>query len=91
MIPYISYNSPVTVIDTGGFKLVAIDANGVYHYADAIIVTVSLGVLKAEIIDFIPDLPAPKLDAMRNWSRRWKRPCQSTRPCLMRSTGCPLE
>ncbi len=64
VIPYISYSSPVTVIDTGGIKPVAIDANGGYHYADAIIVTVSLGVLKAEIIDFIPDLPAPKLNAI---------------------------
>ncbi|MFP6628748.1 MAG: FAD-dependent oxidoreductase, partial [Myxococcota bacterium] len=64
VVPYISYNSPVTVVDTSGIKPVAIDDNGVYHYADAIIVTVSLGVLKAEIIDFIPDLPAAKLDAI---------------------------
>ena len=64
VVPYISYNSPVTVVDTSGIKPVAIDANGVYHYANAIIVTVSLGVLKAEIIDFIPDLPASKLNAI---------------------------
>jgi chitodextrinase len=57
-------NSPVTVVDTSGIKPVAIDDNGVYHYADAIIVTVSVGVLKAEIIDFIPDLPGPKLGAI---------------------------
>jgi hypothetical protein len=50
-------------VDTGGIKPVAIDANGVYHYADAILVTVSVGVLKAEIIDFIPDLPAAKVTA----------------------------
>ncbi len=62
--PYVTYNSPVTVVDTSGIKPVAIDDNGVYHYADAIIVTVSLGVLKAEIIDFIPDLPADKLYAI---------------------------
>jgi len=59
----ISYNSPVTTIDTSGPKPVAIDDNGVYHYADAILVTVSVGVLKAEIIDFIPDLPAAKVAA----------------------------
>jgi monoamine oxidase len=64
VLPYVIYNSPVTVVDTSGVKPVAIDSNGVYHYADAIIVTVSLGVLKAEIIDFIPDLPASKLDAI---------------------------
>ena len=62
--PFITYDSPVTVVDTSGVKPVAIDAHGVYHYANAIIVTVSLGVLKAGIIDFIPDLPASKLDAI---------------------------
>jgi monoamine oxidase len=64
VLPFVTYNSPVTVIDTSGIKPVAIDSNGVYHYADAIIVTVSVGVLKAEIIDFIPDLPSAKLDAI---------------------------
>jgi monoamine oxidase len=64
VLPYVIYNSPVTVVDTSGIQPVAIDSNGVYHYAKAIIVTVSLGVLKAEIIDFIPDLPAAKLDAI---------------------------
>jgi hypothetical protein len=64
VVPHITYESPVTVVDTSGVKPVAIDANGVYHYADAIIVTVSLGVLKAGIIDFVPDLPADKLDAI---------------------------
>lgn len=62
--PYVSYDSPVTVVDTSGIKPVAIDANGVHHYADAIIVTVSLGVLKAGMIDFVPDLPASKLAAI---------------------------
>ncbi|MFP6641020.1 MAG: FAD-dependent oxidoreductase, partial [Myxococcota bacterium] len=62
--PYATYNSPITVVDASGIKPVAIDDNGVYHYADSIVVTVSLGVLKAEIIDFIPDLPASKLDAI---------------------------
>ena len=39
--PFVSYNSPVTVVDTSGVKPVAIDANGVYHYADSIVVTES--------------------------------------------------
>jgi monoamine oxidase len=64
ILPYVTYNSPVTVVDTSGIKPVAIDDNGVYHYADAIIVTVSVGVLQAEIIDFVPDLPAAKLEAI---------------------------
>jgi monoamine oxidase len=62
--PLVTYNSPVTIIDTSGIKPVAIDANGIYHYADAIITTVSLGVLKADLIDFIPDLPASKQTAI---------------------------
>jgi len=62
--PLVTFNSPVVSIDTSGVKPVSIDGNGVYHYADAIVVTVSVGVLKAEIIDFIPDLPASKLDAI---------------------------
>jgi monoamine oxidase len=57
-------NSPVTVVDTDGIKPFAIDENGVYHYADAIIVTVSLGVLQAGIIDFVPDLLPDKLNAI---------------------------
>ncbi len=57
-------NSPVTVVDTSGIKPVAIDANGVYHYAEAIIVSVSLGVLQAGLIDFVPDLPALKQNAI---------------------------
>ena len=64
VIPRISYNSPVTVVDTSGIKPVAIDANGVWHYADAIIVTVSVGVLKSGIIDFVPDLPMSKMVAI---------------------------
>jgi monoamine oxidase len=63
VVTKITYNSPVVSIDTSGIKPVAIDSNGVYHYADAILVTVSVGVLKAEIIDFVPDLPAAKVAA----------------------------
>lgn len=58
------YNSPVTSVDTSGARPVAIDANGIRHVADTIIVTVSLGVLKAGIIDFIPDLPVEKQKAI---------------------------
>ena len=59
----IAFNSPVTVVDTSGIKPVAIDASGTYHYADVILVTVSVGVLQAEMIDFVPDLPASKVTA----------------------------
>lgn len=60
----VRYNSPVTVVDTSGDRPVVTDANGVRHTADAVIVTVSLGVLKAGIIDFIPDLPESKQTAI---------------------------
>jgi len=63
VLPKVIYNSPITAIDTSGPKPVAIDGNGVYHYAQAIIVTVSVGVLQAEMIDFIPDLPGTKVAA----------------------------
>ncbi len=57
-------NRPVVEIDTSGIKPVAIDNTGVYHYADAIIVTVSLGVLKAGLIDFTPDHSPAKQNAI---------------------------
>ncbi len=60
----IRYNSPVTTIDTSGERPFAVDSNGIHHYADAVIVTVSLGVLKAGIIDFVPDLPSDKVKAI---------------------------
>ena len=63
LLSNVVFNSPITVIDTSGPKPVALDDNGVYHYANAIIVTVSVGVLQAEIIDFIPDLPPTKISA----------------------------
>jgi monoamine oxidase len=55
---------PVVAIDTSGIKPVAIDDTGVYHYANAIIVTVSLGVLKADLIDFTPDHSVAKQNAI---------------------------
>jgi monoamine oxidase len=60
----ILYNRPVVSIDRTGVKPVAIDSTGEYHYADAIIVTVSLGVLKADLIDFTPDHSVAKKNAI---------------------------
>ncbi len=65
VIPYIRYNSPVTRVDTNGARPFAVDANGVQHFAGAVIVTVSVGVLKAGIIDFVPDLPPAKQEAIK--------------------------
>ncbi len=50
-------SSPVTRIDTLGPDVVVTDAHGVQHAGRQVIVTVSIGVLQAERIDFEPDLP----------------------------------
>ena len=55
--------SPVTVIDTQTGPRPFAVADGENHFADAIIVTVSAGVINAGIITFVPPLPASKTDA----------------------------
>ena len=56
-------SSPVVSIDTSGADVIITDANGDEHAARQVIVTVSIAVLQAEIIDFIPDLPATTVSA----------------------------
>ena len=56
-------NSPVIRIDTSGNDVIVTDANDYQHAARQVIVTVSVGVLQAEIIDFIPDLPDSTVSA----------------------------
>ncbi|MFM7204544.1 MAG: flavin monoamine oxidase family protein [Myxococcota bacterium] len=56
-------NSPVTQIDTTGPDVVVTDLNGARHAARQVIVTVSIGVLQAERIDFEPDLPLATVSA----------------------------
>lgn len=55
--------SPVVSIDTSGNDVVVTDIHGDFHLARQSIVTVSIGVLQAEKIDFIPDLPSSTVDA----------------------------
>ena len=55
--------NPVVAIDTSGADVIVEVANGDLHAARQVIVTVSIGVLQAEQIDFIPDLPASTVDA----------------------------
>jgi len=55
--------SPVVAIDTSGADVIVIDANGDQHAARQVIVTVSIGVLQAELIYFNPGLPASTVDA----------------------------
>jgi monoamine oxidase len=56
-------DSPVVAIDTSGDDVIVSVANGDLHAARQVIVTVSIGVLQAEHIDFIPDLPTSTVDA----------------------------
>jgi len=54
---------PVISIDTSGDDVVVTDSNGDLHAARQVIVTVSIGVLQAEVIDFVPNLPASTISA----------------------------
>jgi monoamine oxidase len=63
VVGQISYDSPVNTVDYNSSRPFAIDDNDVYHYADAVVVTVPVAVLKEESIDFDPDLPAEKVTA----------------------------
>ena len=56
-------SSPVVSIDTRGDNVVVTDAFGDLHAARQVIVTVSIGVLQSEAIDFIPDLPTDTVSA----------------------------
>ncbi|MBM4393448.1 MAG: FAD-dependent oxidoreductase [Deltaproteobacteria bacterium] len=56
-------SAPVVRIDTSGDDVVVTDLTGGEHLARQVIVTVSIGVLQAEKIDFVPDLPASTVDA----------------------------
>jgi monoamine oxidase len=55
--------SPVVEIDTSGDDVIVTDAHGNLHAARQVVVTVSIGVLQAEMIDFVPNLPASTIDA----------------------------
>ena len=55
--------SPVVKIDTTGADVLVTDANGKQHAARQVVVTVSVGVLQSESIDFSPDLPDATISA----------------------------
>ena len=56
-------NSPAVKIDTRGGDVIITAADGDLHEARQVIVTVSIGVLQSEMIDFVPDLPASTVSA----------------------------
>jgi monoamine oxidase len=59
-------NSPVTSVNYSGNTVSVTTLDGTVHDADRVLVTVSLGVLKAGLIDFSPSLPDEKLDAIQS-------------------------
>ena len=60
----IQLNQRITKIDYTGTKAV-VSHNGTTSEGDYVIVTVPLGVLKANTIQFVPELPAGKQDAIQ--------------------------
>lgn len=62
----IIYNSPVTAIDYSGNKVIVTTLNGQQYLADKVISTVSIGVLKANYIRFIPELTQQKQAAIQS-------------------------
>lgn len=58
------YNTPVASVDYGGGGVTVTTVEGSAVVADACIVTVPLGVLKADTIDFQPPLPEAKRQAI---------------------------
>jgi len=61
----IQYNSPVSTIDYSGGKVIIRTTNGTTHEADRVIVTVSIGVLKSNMISFIPEMNEAKKEAIK--------------------------
>jgi len=60
----IIYDSPITSIDYTGDQVNLEDQSGNKYTADRVLITVPLNVLKADIINFVPSLPANKTDAL---------------------------
>ena len=60
----IKLNSPVREINYKGEKVQVTTNSGVVHVADKVLVTVSIGVLKANYIKFIPELSDEKKKAI---------------------------
>lgn len=61
---YISLNTRITSISYGGTKVVLTDSDGNTSEFDKVIVTVPLGVLKAQLINFSPNLPPQHIQAI---------------------------
>ncbi len=61
----IRLNTPITAIDWSASQVQVTTGSGTFE-ADQVVITIPLGVLQADTITFIPDLPADKQNAIRN-------------------------
>lgn len=64
----IQFNSPVNSIDYSKKKVLITTSNGDIYKADKVLVTVSLGVLKSNMITFNPELSPKKREAIKSIS-----------------------
>lgn len=62
--PFIHYNTPVKSIDYRGERVRVLTETRETFEANAVIVTVPLTILKEETIEFLPELPLEKKDAI---------------------------
>lgn len=60
----VQYQKKITSIDYSGKNVVATTDKGETFYADKVLLTVSLGILKNKKIDFKPEIPAYKVSAI---------------------------
>ncbi len=60
----IKFNAPVTEVNYAKDKVEVTTKNGEVHTADKLLVTVSVGVLKSNSIQFVPDLSVEKKEAI---------------------------
>lgn len=64
ILPNVQLNTHIFRVDSSGSQVVCTDSNGIEYQSDKVIVTVPLGVLKAGLIEFLPELPFNKLQAI---------------------------
>ena len=64
----IKFNSPVNSIDYSKNEVIVTTSNGQKHKAEKVLVTVSIGVLKSNIITFNPELGPKKKEAIESIS-----------------------
>jgi monoamine oxidase len=62
----IQFNSPVTTIDYSGNNIIVETRNGNTYEADRVLVTVSIGVLKSNMITFVPEINEERKQAIES-------------------------